>query len=182
MAPNEHAPRSLALTGRLEESMSLDRIVDLLEPTIRSAFGTGRRADVLRGDWMGHALHPMLTDVVMGSWTSATFLDLLGSAEDSRAARKLIGVGLLVVGPTAWSGWAEWTTAGSGAKRVGVVHAITNGVAIGAYAGSWVARGRGAHRAGVGLALVGAAALSAAGYLGGHLSHSRGAPHLAGSA
>lgn len=180
MAPSDHMPRALALTARLEESDGLDAIVDLIEPTIRSAFGTGLRAELLRGDWLGHALHPVLTDVVIGSWTSATLLDLLGAAEDSGAARKLIGVGLLVVGPTAWSGWAEWTTAGPGAKRVGVVHALTNGVAIGAYAGSWVARGRGARRAGVGLALVGAAAMSAAGYLGGHLAHARGAPALGG--
>lgn len=180
MAMSEHAPRALGLTARLEESKSLDRMGKLIEPTIRSAFGTGRRAAVLRGDWLGHALHPVLTDVVIGSWISATLVDLLVPVEDSGAARKLIGVGLLAVGPTAWSGWADWTTAGRGAKRVGVVHAITNGVAIGAYAGSWVARSRGDHRVGVGLSLVGAAALSAAGYLGGHLAHSRGAQTLAG--
>lgn len=172
-------PRVLALTSRLEESRALDSIVDLIEPTIRSAFGTGVRGEVLRGDWLGHALHPVLTDVVIGSWTSATVLDLLGSGKDSDAARTLIGVGLLAVGPTAWTGWAEWSGIGPVAKRVGVVHAITNGVAIGAYAGSWVARGRGARRTGVGLALVGAAALSAAGYLGGHLAHARREP-LAG--
>ena len=29
------------------------------------------------------------------------------------------------VGPTAWSGWAEWTTTGPREKRVGLVHAVT---------------------------------------------------------
>ena len=52
----------------------------------------------------------------------------------TRGRLRLIGVGLVAVGPTAWSGWSEWTTCGPQAKRVGLVHAATNGVAIGAYA------------------------------------------------
>jgi uncharacterized membrane protein len=168
----------MTVTTRLEGATSLDSAIEAIGPTIRTAFGTGRRAEVLRGEWLGHALHPVLTDVVIGSWTSATVLDLLGGSEDSAAARRLIGVGLLAVAPTAWTGWSEWTTRGPQAQRVGLVHAGTNGVAIGAYAGSWVARRRGAHRTGVGLALVGAAAMTAAGYLGGHLAHSRGASAL----
>ena len=178
MALSETATGPRALTARLEAAAGLDAAVELIEPAIRTAFGTGRRAEVLRGEWLGHALHPVLTDVVIGSWSSATVLDLLAGPDDSAAARTLVGVGLLAVGPTAWSGWAEWTTRGPEAKRVGLVHAVTNGVAIGAYAGSWVARRRGAHRTGVGLALVGAAAMTAAGYLGGHLAHSRGASAL----
>jgi predicted MFS family arabinose efflux permease len=173
MALSETATGPRALTARLEAAAGLDAAVELIEPTIRTAFGTGRRAEVLRGEWLGHALHPVLTDVVIGSWTSATVLDLLAGPDDSAAARKLVGVGLLAVGPTAWSGWSEWTTRGPEAKRVGLVHAVTNGIAIGAYAGSWVARRRGAHRTGVGLALVGASAMTVAGYLGGHLAHSR---------
>lgn len=164
----------MTVTTRLEGATGLDAAIELIEPTIRKAFGTGMRAEVLRGEWLGHALHPVLTDVVIGSWTSATVLDLLARDDDSAAARRLIGVGLLAVAPTAWSGWSEWTTRGPQAKRVGLVHAVTNGVAIGAYAGSWVARRRGAHRTGVGLALVGASAMTVAGYLGGHLAHARG--------
>ena len=173
MTPTASALPTVAWTERLEESGALDAVVSRIEPTIRSTFGTGVRGEVLRGEWLGHALHPVLTDVVIGTWTSATLLDWLGGDEDSRAAGRLIGIGLLAVGPTAWSGWAEWSNAGRGAQRVGVVHAVTNGVAIGSFAGSWVARRRGHHRAGKGLALVGATALAAAGYLGGHIAHAR---------
>ncbi len=180
MTPTERPPRALAWTLALEEASALDPLVGAVEPAITAAFGTGRRAVVLRGEWLGHSLHPVLTDVVIGSWTSATILDLIGVAGDSAAARKLVGVGLLAVGPTAWSGWAEWTSVGPRAKRVGLVHAVTNGIAIGAYAGSWVARRRGRRGMGTGLALAGATALSVGGYLGGHLAQTRGVPDRAG--
>jgi uncharacterized membrane protein len=128
---------------------------------------------VLRGDWLGHAIHPVLTDVVLGSWTSATVLDVIGGTESRTAAQRLIGVGLLAVGPTAWTGWAEWASAGEREKRVGLVHAVTNAVAIGAYTSSWLARRRGDQKAGVRRALAGAAVASVGGYLGGHLAAAR---------
>jgi hypothetical protein len=102
----------------------------------RSVFGTGARAAVLRGDWLGHAVHPLLTDLVLGTWTSASLLDLFGGTESSAAAQRLIGAGLLAVGPTAWAGWAEWSAAGPRDQRVGLVHAVTNALAIGLYAAS----------------------------------------------
>ena len=39
-------------------------------------------------------MHPLLTDVVIGSWTSATLLDVLGGRESEPAAEKLIAVGI----------------------------------------------------------------------------------------
>ena len=58
-------------------------------------------------------------------------------------------------------------------RRVGVVHAISNGVAIMTYAASWRARRRGDHARGRNLALAGAAVASAGGFLGGHLVSAR---------
>ena len=160
-------------TLRLEEATALDGAVAAVEPVVRSAFGTGVRGSVLRGDWLGHALHPLLTDVVLGSWTSATVLDLAGGPESAAAAKRLVGTGLLAAGPTAWAGWAEWSVAGTRDQRVGLVHAVTNGVAIGVYAGSWWARRRGRHGTGVGLAMAGAAVSGFGAYLGGHLTEGR---------
>jgi hypothetical protein len=56
---------------------------------------------------------------------------------------------------------------------VGLVHAITNGVALSVYTASWLARRRGRHGAGAGLALTGAAISSIGAYLGGHLAATR---------
>ena len=131
------------------------------------------RGSVLRGDWLGHALHPLLTDLVLGTWTSATVLDLTGGPGSAAAAKRLVGAGLLAAGPTAWSGWAEWTQAGPRDQRVGLVHAVTNAVAVGTYAASWLARSRGHHATGARLALTGAAVSGLGAYLGGHLAAAR---------
>lgn len=173
MSSIERPPRIVRWTLRLENAAALDRPVHALEPSIRAWFGTGTRASVLRGEWLGHAVHPMLTDVALGTWTSATLLDLLGGPDSSAAAQRLIGTGLLAAGPTAWTGWAEWSAAGSRDKRVGLVHAVTNGVAIGVYAASWFARRRGHHGTGARLALAGAAISGSGAYLGGHLAEAR---------
>jgi hypothetical protein len=169
----ELPPGIVRWTLRLEEASALDGPVRALEPAVRSLFGTGARASVLRGEWLGHAVHPLLTDVALGTWTSATLLDLFRGPGSPEAAQKLIAVGLLAAGPTAWTGWAEWSAAGSREKRVGLVHAVTNAVAIGVYAASWSARRRGRHGKGVGLALAGAAVSGVGGYLGGHLAAAR---------
>ncbi|WP_051218092.1 DUF2231 domain-containing protein [Nocardioides insulae] len=156
--------------ARLEEAETLDGPIETLEPHIRKAFGTGTKGKVLRGEWLGHALHPALTDVVLGTWTSALVLDLIGGRDSARAAQRLIGVGLVAFGPTAWSGWAEWVEAGPREKRVGLVHAVTNAAAVGGFAASWLARARGRHGAGVVLGMAGAGAMAGAAYLGGHLA------------
>ena len=173
MDGTEPLPSIVRWTRQLEDAAALDGPVRAVEPVVRALFGTGRRASVLRGDWLGHAVHPLLTDVVIGTWTSATVLDLVGGREASEPARRLIGVGLLAVGPTAWTGWAEWSAAEPRDRRVGLVHAVTNGVAIAIYARSWIARGRGRHGAGARLAIAGAAVSGVGAYLGGHLASAR---------
>ena len=67
-------------TRRLEESQALDGAVRSLQPRIRSVFGSAPRGSALRGEWLGHALLPVLTDLVIGTWTSATILDVAGLA------------------------------------------------------------------------------------------------------
>ena len=173
MAHIEQAPRIVNWTRRLEETAALDRPVQAVEPLVQRWFGTGARGAALRGEWLGHAVHPILTDVVLGTWTSASLLDVLGGRDSTAAAQRLVGAGLVAVGPTAWTGWAEWSVAGSREKRVGLVHAVANAVAINLYAASWFARRRGSHGRGVRLALAGAAVSGLGGYLGGHLAAAR---------
>jgi len=173
MDPNVRPPRIVRWTLRLEQATALDRPVRAIDPTIAAVFARGSRGWLLRGDWLGHALHPVLTDVAVGTWVSASVLDLVGGAGTSAAAQRLVGAGVLAAAPTAWTGWAEWLAAGQREKRIGLVHAVTNGVAISAYAGSWVARSRGRQGAGARLALVGAAVAGFGAYLGGHLTEVR---------
>lgn len=112
-------------------------------------------------------------DRALGTWTSANLLDLFGGPEESAAAQRLIGSGLLAAAPTAWTGWAEWAAAGPRDKRVGLVHAGIKGLSIGIYAAFQVARRTGRHTTGARLALGAAAASGLAAYLGGHLAGAR---------
>ena len=173
MTAHERPPLIVRGTLRLEEATALDRGVRAFEPKVKALFGTGRRASALRGEWLGHAVHPVLTDVVLGTWTSASLLDLFGGRDASAAAQRLIGTGVIVFVPTAWTGWAEWSAAGPRDKRIGLVHAVSNGLAVSTYAASWIARRRGNQHTGARLALAGMAVTGVAAYLGGHLTAAR---------
>ena len=94
---------------------------------MRGTIQPGALKDALSGTWLGHALHPLLTDVVIGSWTSATLLDVLGGDDDEAAAERLIAVGIAAYPPTALTGandWADAEPADDGVRRAGLVHAV----------------------------------------------------------
>ena len=173
MSISDRPPVHVDLVRRIEEAQGLDPVAHAIAPVIRQAFATGVRGEVLRGDWLGHALHPLLTDLVVGTWTSATLLDVVGGADSGKAAQRLVGLGLLAFVPTAWSGWAEWSDAGPREQRVGLVHVGTNAAAAGVYYASWRARRRGQGVKGAALSLLGAAVSGSAAYLGGHLAIAR---------
>ena len=121
MHSSEPAPLIVRWTLGLEDATALDRPVRTLEPLVGKAFGTDPRGSALRGEWLGHAIHPVLTDLVIDTWTSATVLDLVGGRDSDSAAQRLIGAGLLTAAPTAWTGWAEGSAAGVREQRVGLV-------------------------------------------------------------
>jgi uncharacterized membrane protein len=165
------APNPLeAAVARLGDEPGLDPLVERLR-TVAGPVGRGGAGDLLRGRWLGHALHPMLTDLPVGCWTSAWFLDLVGGPSSRGAAQRLVGLGLLAVPATAAAGLADWSTIEEqGTRRVGAVHAALNGVASLCYLGSWRHRRRDRYGRGVAWGMVGALAATAAGHLGGHLA------------
>ena len=156
--------------ARIEAAPALDTPVTFLDRLSRRVLRTPRLAAALRGEQVGHALHPILTDFPLGSFLSATLLDLFGGRRSRPAATGLIAFGVAMTLPTAASGMAEWRSAGPASRRVGVVHAAVNTTAASFYAASLLARLRGRHRRGVVLALAGGSAAWVGGYLGGHLS------------
>jgi nitrite reductase/ring-hydroxylating ferredoxin subunit/uncharacterized membrane protein len=159
----------------LERIEALDPIASRYGKLVRAALKPRAVKDVLGGRWLGHPLHPMLTDVTIGTYTSALLLDLLAGEESRPAARRLIAIGLLAAGPTAASGahdWADAEVAAPAVRRIGLVHAGCIAAANSLFAASYVARRRGED--GRLLALAGGAALAAAGYLGGNLSFAEG--------
>jgi nitrite reductase/ring-hydroxylating ferredoxin subunit/uncharacterized membrane protein len=161
-----------AATGRLERAEALDAPAAAMKKAADSALSPGVR-DALNGVWLGHPVHPLLILAPLGSWLSASVLDLLPG--NRRAARTLVGLGTLSAAPTAVTGWADWSQLLPDQQRVGLVHAAGNGVAAALQAASWWARRRGAHGRGVRLSLVAIAVSGVAGWLGGHLSYRQSA-------
>lgn len=159
-------------TRRLEQSESLDGLRRAYA-TLSGPVDRWSRSDLLRSGLVGHALHPLLTDLPLGFWTAATALDLRGRPEDHGASRWLVGAGLAAAAPTALTGLAEWARTGREAQRVGALHAALNGMASTLYLTSYVARSRRRHGLGVATALAGAALTGVSGYLGGHLTLAR---------
>src|SRR4051812_15971819 len=160
-----------------ESLASLDGVGKTVGKTVRGALRPGAFKDAISGTWLGHALHPVLTDVVIGSFTSATLLDVLGGDDDGAAAERLIGVGIAAYGPTALTGvndWADSEPVDDRVRRVGLVHAATNATALALYTASLAARRRGDRGRGKVLGLLGGTVLATGGYLGGHLSFVRG--------
>jgi nitrite reductase/ring-hydroxylating ferredoxin subunit/uncharacterized membrane protein len=163
------------LAHALEQTTLLDVPGKAAGKFVRGRFGPGAVKDALSGTWLGHPVHPPLTDVVIGSFLGASLLDLLGA--DGRASERLIQVGLLSALPTALTGlndWADAEPADERVRRVGVIHGGANNLALGLYAASLAARRRGAHGRGKELALAGTAVMTVGGYLGGHMAYVRG--------
>ncbi|MDQ3587229.1 MAG: Rieske (2Fe-2S) protein [Actinomycetota bacterium] len=176
-APEPTAPPPHALVRKLEAFEGLDGAADVISKKLRDALARQPLKDLLSGTWLGHSLHPLMTDLPIGTWTSALLLDLLGGEDAEGASDLLVGVGLAAAGPTALAGWSDWADSTVGNKpvsRVGLVHAASNITALGLYTASLLARRRGARRRGKLLGLAGAGALGLGGYLGGHLSFVRG--------
>ncbi|MFN8023005.1 MAG: DUF2231 domain-containing protein [Acidimicrobiales bacterium] len=142
---------------------------------VAERLGRTGAAPVLGGDWMGHALHPLMTDLPIGCWTSATVLDLLGGRSSRTAATRLVGLGLLTVPLVAATGSVEYGgIREQSTRRVGAAHAVGNSVATLLFFWSWRDRRRGKHLRGVALGLLGGTVASVTGHLGGHLSFARG--------
>jgi nitrite reductase/ring-hydroxylating ferredoxin subunit/uncharacterized membrane protein len=170
-------PRLHHLAERVGQATSLDGPAEAVAGWIRGIVPRGPVKDALAGTPLGHALHPLLTDLPIGTWTSASLLDVVGGRAARPAAERLIAAGILAAVPTAASGlndWADTTPADDGVRRMGAVHAVANVAALGLYAASLAARRSDRHGRGVALGLAGVGALTVGGHLGGHLSYAKG--------
>lgn len=162
------------IAKKVEQSTRLDSAVGMLRPAGQALTSPALLREALHGTFIGHALHPLMTDLPIGMWTSATVLDLLGGPRSRPAAQKLVGLGILAAVPTALTGLAEYDEVDEPRdQRTGAAHAVANTVALGLYAASYRARTRSQHSRGVGLALGAAAVTGFSGFLGGHLTTAR---------
>jgi nitrite reductase/ring-hydroxylating ferredoxin subunit/uncharacterized membrane protein len=130
------------------------------------------------GRWVGHPLHPALSDLPIGLWTGVMVLDAAGRDPAPRrgldAAGLLSAAGLVAAGATAVTGLNDWAVSDDQDRRIGLLHGLLNTAALGLQGASLAARVTGHRRTARGLGAASLAVTAAAGYLGGHLVFTKG--------
>lgn len=160
-----------ALARQIEQAPALDEPAGWISSALSGVLSQPGRRNVLSGSWLGHPVHPALIALPIGCWSAATLMDLV---REKKAARKLVGLGLLAAVPTAATGLSDWLDTDGAERRVGLVHMGANTAATVVYAASWRARRRKHHLRGAALGLLGMGLTGVGGWLGGHLSYALG--------
>lgn len=165
------------LTERLAPSLAwLDKPAAALHKAfdpILGANGVPAVKDALYGTWLGHPLHPMMTDLPIGFWTSSMVCDVAGK---KKAADLMLQLGTVSAVATAVTGVAQWHDLQEmkEPRRVGMLHAMLNVAATSCYGVSWGLRNQQARSSAQVFSSAGFALATAGGLLGGDLSYRLG--------
>lgn len=169
------------ISQRVVEALPfLDRIADGVQPKVREAVEAGGTTarDALDGKWLEVPLHPVLTDVPVGSWTAALVFDGLDAATGSRAMRNAadasLVMGTLGAFGAAVTGLSDWRYLSGGSRRMGVAHGLLNTIGLVLSVASLVLRAAGRRNAGRITFLAGYSVSGMAAHLGGELSYNYG--------
>lgn len=157
-----------------EDQQGLDSVGHKLNAAVRKNSealpGGQKTVNFLNGTFIGHPLHPVLTDLPIGAFTFAMMFDAatVGRKKPSKAATTLLMVGLASVPVTALAGLLDWQHTSGKTRRVGVGHAMMNTTGSAVLGLSLAARlsGRGPTRT---LNFLGNGILTMSAFLGGHL-------------
>jgi nitrite reductase/ring-hydroxylating ferredoxin subunit/uncharacterized membrane protein len=131
--------------------------------------------DLLNGSWLGHSLHAVLVDVVIGAATAAVLLDILRVffAVDGleTATTWVVGLATLSALGAILSGLTDYkdTNPSSSERDVTGLHGLINIVATVFFAVSLFTRLGGGHDLGFWLLVIGYLVVSVGGYIGGHV-------------
>ncbi len=128
--------------------------------------------DLLNGVWLGHPLHPAITDVPIGAYTVAVVLDLSGQRAAATAA---IGVGIVFMLLAVLAGYADYIDLEGKTQRFGTVHSSLMLLALVLYLVSFVMRlGAVPSSAEVWLSVIGFLIVVSSAYVGGELVYNLG--------
>jgi nitrite reductase/ring-hydroxylating ferredoxin subunit len=166
-------PTLVRAAETIENAGALDATIADTNRVVSRVLRPGALRDLLHGVPLGHPAHPIAVLVPAGAWISAAILDFVPGQQ--RAARTLVGAGLLGVVPAAAAGITDWSMLTIKQQRVGIVHWAANLGAVALYSASYIQRSRGKHASGKALGLLGLGLVSGSGYLGGHLAYRQGA-------
>lgn len=166
------------LTERIAEQSwlaPLDQVLgDGFASVIKAGGPVGQQLqNFLHGTWLGHPLHPVLTDLPLGAWTTALLLDgldrLNGDESYARGADAAITLGLAGAAGAALAGLADWQATDDPARKVGLLHGLLNLAGTATFATSLVLRRREQRQAAQVLSLLGYLVVGYSSWLGGNL-------------
>lgn len=167
----------------IERMPWLDKISTPLQNWVHKLYGQPeqpayRIKDALNGTWLGHTLHPVLTDLPLGAWTASTLLDLVWlSNEDEGIARSadiVMWAGLTGAAGAAVSGLTSWVDTDGPEQRTGMLHGLLNGGVTTLNLTSALLRLMGKRRSAITLSMLAYTLGLYSAYLGGELSLSEG--------
>jgi nitrite reductase/ring-hydroxylating ferredoxin subunit/uncharacterized membrane protein len=166
----------------------VERLSDGLQHGIQVIIGSQRKPprrfrSFLNGTWLGHPLHPAITDVPLGAWLMAAVFDIIwlispvASVWAARAALVSVIIGLVGALASAITGFADWSDTYGAERRVGLYHALLNVAATVLYIVSLILRllnGSNESIAAAILGFVGLLAVLSAAYFGGDMVFVKG--------
>jgi nitrite reductase/ring-hydroxylating ferredoxin subunit/uncharacterized membrane protein len=125
------------------------------------------------GRWLGHPLHPALSDLPIGLWAGSALLDLADRDPAPEggldAAGLFTAAGIAAAVAAVATGIVDWTVSDDQDRRLGLFHGVLNTAALGLQGLSLTARLTGRRRTAQTLGAAGLTVTGAAAYLGGHL-------------
>jgi nitrite reductase/ring-hydroxylating ferredoxin subunit len=163
---------------RIVEQRWIDQGANAVKGAVRGVYARMGSASVpvrnfMHGAWLGHPLHPVLTDIVVGAYTTAAILDV---AETAGAGNRIapatdiaLTTGVVSGLGAAVAGITDWHVLKGKPKRIGFLHMLLNVSATGLYIFSLLARKSGNRGLGRALSWLGYGTLFGGAYLGGHL-------------
>ena len=131
--PPVNPPLRHAIGEVVERQTWLDKLANPVQNWLLAFFGqpgqpNRKMKDMLNGTWLGHSLHPVLTDVPLGAWSGTMLLDLVWfSNEDEGIARGSdlsLLLGLLGATGAAVTGVTDWSDLDGTDRRVGLLHGL----------------------------------------------------------
>jgi nitrite reductase/ring-hydroxylating ferredoxin subunit/uncharacterized membrane protein len=166
-----------------------ERLADTLQNVVNTlvgAKGSGRHPvkTLLNGTWLRHPVHPLLTDVAIGSAVLAGALDVVWLAVPGagvwapRAAEAVVIAAALGFIGAFFTGWTDWSDTYGPERSTGLWHGLLNSAALLLYIVSAILRlqlGDGRSVVAAVLGFIGLGTVSVAAYLGGHLVFRYGA-------
>ena len=142
--------------------------------------------NALHGVWLGHPLHPVLTDIPLGAWSVVFVLDVIEAATGTRkfqaGADAALNIGIAGALGAAVTGLTDWKDIDGEARRVGLAHGLLNSAALSLFVTSAVQRAMGKRGAARITSRLAFAIAVCSAWLGGHLVYASqiGVEHKAG--